>query len=219
MRLYYFTTERFGLEALRDKRLKLARIDDLNDPFEFLGLALSRPDRKVLNGFKRTMAERYGLICLSQDWKHPLLWGHYADKHRGVALGFDAEKSAGFIPVEYHPERLTLQEFGLNSLSDISEQEMMRLLTMKFSAWSYETEYRVFCRLEHCDPVTDLHFVPFEPVLKIAEVIVGERSSVTRSRLARVLGKHNDTVISFKARAGFKRFEVVENKRQRAWRE
>ena len=40
MRLHYFTTAQFGLEAIRDKRLKIARINELNDPFEFLGLAL-----------------------------------------------------------------------------------------------------------------------------------------------------------------------------------
>jgi hypothetical protein len=37
MRLYHFIRERFGLEAIRDSRLKISRINELNDPFEFLG--------------------------------------------------------------------------------------------------------------------------------------------------------------------------------------
>lgn len=35
LRLYYFTTERYALEAIRDQRLKIARLNELNDPFEF----------------------------------------------------------------------------------------------------------------------------------------------------------------------------------------
>lgn len=37
MRLYHFTSQKFGLLALKDRRLKIARINELNDPFEFLG--------------------------------------------------------------------------------------------------------------------------------------------------------------------------------------
>ena len=219
MRLYYFTTERFGLEAIRDGRLKLARINELNDPFEFLSLALSREDRRILRGFKQTMADQYGLICLSRDWQHPLLWGHYADKHRGVALGFDVNEDSGFMPVEYLPERLTLRQFGLNALSEFTEEKMMKLLTMKFVAWSYEAEYRAFCRLKKKDPVSDLYFIDFHTSFRLSEVIVGERSPITRSRLDNVLGYRKRKVKSFKARAAFKKFVVVENKLKRAWRD
>jgi hypothetical protein len=219
MRLYYFTTERFGLEAIRDERLKIARINELNDPFEFLSLALPREERKVLQNFKQTLARLYGLLCLSRDWKHPLLWGHYADKHRGVALGFDVDSSIGFMPVEYLPERITLQQLGLKSLAEFTDAEMMKLLAMKFKAWSYEAEYRAFCRLEKKDPVSDLYFFDFHSSFRLAEVIIGERSSITRGRLDEVLGDRVQTITSFKARAAFKKFEVVENKLKRAWRD
>lgn len=217
MRLYYFTTERFGLEAIRDNRIKIARINELNDPFEFLGLALGRDDRKVMNKWKSSIDSRYGLICMSQDWQHPLLWGHYAEKHHGLCLGFDIAENGTFTKVEYHDERPTLKDLGHSSLAKLNEDDMKKLLFMKFRSWQYESEHRSFCELKDKDPVNDIYFLPFSNEIKLTHVIVGERSSVTRAKLAGVLGDRAATVISFKARVGFRRFEVVENRLKKAW--
>lgn len=217
MRLYYFTTERFGLEAVRDSRLKIARINELNDQFEFLGLALGRGDRRILRAFKNGMAERFGLVCMSRNWHHPMLWAHYADKHRGLCLGFDIADSECFLEIEYVDDRPTLTEFGRKCLADLNENDMKRLLVMKFRDWEYEAEYRAFCDLKEKDPVTDHYFLTFSENMKLAQVVVGERSLVTREKLACVLGNRAESVVCFKARAAFKRFEVVENKLQKAW--
>ena len=40
MRLYHFINKKYGLESLSLKRLKIAQIDKLNDPFELLGVEL-----------------------------------------------------------------------------------------------------------------------------------------------------------------------------------
>jgi hypothetical protein len=34
MRLYHYLSEKHALDDLENKRLKIARIEDLNDPFE-----------------------------------------------------------------------------------------------------------------------------------------------------------------------------------------
>ena len=53
MRLYYFTNAEYGLSDLREKHLKIARIDQLNDPFEFMGADLSNDDlRKEIEALK-----------------------------------------------------------------------------------------------------------------------------------------------------------------------
>jgi len=63
---------------------------ELNDPFEFLGVDLSDPDfRRQIKATKKTLSESRGLLCFSKNWHNPVLWGHYADKHRGICLGFD----------------------------------------------------------------------------------------------------------------------------------
>jgi len=154
---------------------------------------------------------------MSQDWHHPLLWAHYADKHQGLCLGFDVAENGKFSKVEYHEERPTLSEFGCNTFDDFNESHMRKLLFRKFSAWNYETEYRTFSKLEEKDPINGLYFLPFNEDMKLVEVIVGERSTLTRSKLACVLGGSAETVKSIKARAGFQKFEVVENKDKSIW--
>lgn len=216
-RLFHFTSARYGLEALRDNRLKVARIEELNDPFEFFGIAVDRDGRRELTRFKSAYDKEFGVVCLSADWKHPLLWGHYADKHRGIALGFDVYMNIA-VEIDYLDRRLTLEEFGLRSLHDLDEKSMLRLLTMKFKAWEYEAEWRLHVALKDKDTVSDLYFVEFGPQMRLAEVIIGDRSTVTRGRLKNVLGLRANEIRTFKARPGFKSFEVVENNLKDAWK-
>ena len=89
MRLYRFLDAHYGLLAVADRRIKISTIMELNDPFEFLGVNLSnRQFRWALRETKRQLSESQGLLCFSKTWRNPVLWGHYADSHRGLCLGF-----------------------------------------------------------------------------------------------------------------------------------
>lgn len=39
------------------------------------------------------MSEKYGLLCFCETWQSPLLWNHYADRHKGICLGFDVRET------------------------------------------------------------------------------------------------------------------------------
>ncbi len=86
----------------------------------------------------------------------------------------------------------------------------------------YEAEYRCFCRLadsvkgKWCD--RNLYFEPFSDELKLAEIIVGDRATVTRAELAEGLGDQNNNVTSFKSRPAFKTSSVVRNRDDRLWK-
>ena len=54
--------------------------------------------------------------------------------------------------------------------------------------------------------------------LKPVEVIVGDRSTITRADLAEALGDARDHVTAFKARPAFGSFDVVRNKNDALWR-
>jgi hypothetical protein len=47
MRAYRFLNEKFGLISLREKRLKISLLDDLNDPFELLPYEMTDPNRRI----------------------------------------------------------------------------------------------------------------------------------------------------------------------------
>lgn len=48
MRVYHFVNAEFGLDDIRRRRLKIATLNDLNDPFELFGVHLGDEFRKAL---------------------------------------------------------------------------------------------------------------------------------------------------------------------------
>jgi hypothetical protein len=73
------------VETLTAKQLYSAKIETLNDPFEFAALrALSaHPD-------KQAEFQNAGVTCFCRSLTNPLLWSHYAAHHLGFAIGYDA---------------------------------------------------------------------------------------------------------------------------------
>ena len=215
MRLYHFTSQKFGLLALKQRRLKIARINELNDPFEFLGWNLrDRRVRAFMRNWKNERDREFGLLCFSRKWSNPLLWGHYSEKHHGIAIGFDVpDNSDAYHPVKYRRKRLPAPSDRELTGADVDD-----LLLTKFTAWGYESEYRCFCRLAESIHDGSHYFEPFTEELKPVEVIVGDRSTITRAELAGALGDPYADVTSYKARPAFGSFQVIRNKNDALWK-
>ena len=209
IRVYHFLKAKHALDDLRHCRLKISRIMELNDPFEFLGVDLSDPTlRRALKKTKQQLSKTNGLLCFSKTWRNPVLWGHYADSHRGICLGFDVPRTF-LTEVKY----VTCRPPPLPKVLD--ETFMKHLLFTKFSHWQYEQEYRAFVNLEK--ETDGLYFMSFSDKLKLRRVIVGEQSGVTRASVADALEGIETEIKKFKARAGFRSFEVVPNEKESMW--
>lgn len=208
MRLFHFLNEEYGLKDIRERRIKIARIAQLNDPFEFLGVELSDREHRIsLSRTKARLSEKHGLLCFAKNWHNPVLWSHYAGNHRGLCLGFD-------IP-DNLPRQVSYVNSRFNWPSVIDESFMVQLLFTKFSHWSYEDEYRIYTNLEDSDG--GLYYADFGDMLSVKQVIVGAASNVTRAQLADALGNLSKSVEVFKARAAYKSFRVVRNQNARLW--
>jgi len=181
----------------------------LNDPFEFLGVELSDPEfRKALAATKRDLSKGNGLLCFSKSWRHPMLWAHYADKHRGFCLGFDVnDEKLGHV--SYVNSRFPKPE------NPKTESFIEKLLYTKFAHWSYEDEYRLYVALN--DQENGLYFVSFSDELILKQVIVGSESSVARADVSNALKALSGSVEQFKARPAFKSFKIVRQKDDRLW--
>jgi hypothetical protein len=93
-RVYHFSGAAFAFDNIQKRRLKVATLKDTNDPFELSVFLSTDPDQqRRLKEFIDHVCRTYGIVCFSEEWKDPVLWSHYADKHRGVALGFDISDS------------------------------------------------------------------------------------------------------------------------------
>jgi hypothetical protein len=220
MRVYHFINRKYGLQALRRKRLKVSLIDQLNDPFEMVGFASrNRDERQAFAEVKAGLARYSGVLCFSGNWSNPVQWSHYADRHKGLCLGFDVPEAL-LTRVKYRSKRLKPDPQAIKEMQaeGAAAQEMMlNLVTTKFSHWRYEHEHRMFVRLEERD-ARGLYFCDFSENLALREAIVGSESSISRAQLKRALGRMSTCVVVFKARLAFQSFRVVRQKRDALWK-
>jgi hypothetical protein len=205
MRVYHFLSADHALDNIRRHRIKIATFDALNDPFELW--ALSQPDKQIragLRGWKKTMSRRYGVLCFCCRWHNPLLWGHYADKHRGMVLGFDVRDEL-LRKIDYVKHRPRFNK--------VNDATAGKLLFTKFADWRYEEEWRICTRLEERDPETGLFFADFSNDLVLREVVVGALCETSKSAIKDALGNYAHLVKLTKSRLAFKTFRVVKDLR------
>lgn len=207
MRVYHLLAARWALDDLRRKRVKVSLFADLNDPFELLGVELADAGaRRTFNKWREEAIGRYGVLCFSKDWKSPLLWSHYADKHQGICLGFDVPDEH-LRNVDYVEDRQSVD----NLVGEAEGVEPGPLFHLKFKAWEYEGEVRRILRLADCVRDGANLFWPIGPAygLELKEVITGSRCPIAQNELRTVVGDSNDVVEMTHARPAFKTFTIV----------
>ena len=215
MLVYHFLNKKYGLENLKLRRLKISRMSDLNDPFEFMGVSISERTQRL--GWQRTIDELdkdRGLLCFSSNWHNPVMWSHYADRHGGVCLGLEIPDE-NLTKVSYVRDRLKVSASQLGVSDSDDEKLALALLSTKFAHWKYESEYRSFLAL--AEPEGDKYFTYFSEVLQLREVIVGALSTISRKEVTDALGDQGAGILRFKARLAFKSFDVVRNENSRLW--
>ena len=211
MRVYYFTNEEFGLSNIINERLKISLLDDLNDPFEFLGVDVSdKAFRKAFKAGREEAARTAGVICFCRDWKNPLMWGHYGDKHKGICLSFDIDDEH-IKEIDYFPERMTVDIDMDKKFGGLTEEIVEKLMCAKYSGWEYEDEVRVIVELKEKD-TSGFFFSPFKGNMKLKEVFLGPRSNLKVEQLAKYLCSYESDVSVYKTRAAFTKYEVVKDK-------
>lgn len=211
MRLFHLLPANWALEDLTKKRLKISFLEDLNDPFEFLSLDTTDSVlHYALVETKKDLAQQNGLLCFSRGWSNPVLWSHYADKHKGIALGFEVPEVGGEppgIPVTYVNSRLN---HSLREAQAWNPQDMLKLLATKFEHWRYEDEIRIYASIAEKDKESGLAFVPFAENLILTDVVLGVRCGVERTQIKEMVRDLVPVVRIVQARLDSRSFSVVE---------
>lgn len=209
MRLYYMTATTWAELILREHRIKLSRFSEANDPFELSLVDYRDPAARryidlIYDHFEKTV----GFICFGASWESPVMWAHYAEKHTGVALGFDVPSELS-VEINYTDSKIQVP-FGPHlPKHGLSEQLLTQVRTTKATDWKYEREYRVESELMLKDSKTDLYYVEFGPQLRLREVVIGHRCTWTTTVVRDLIGKVDHPVRICKARPAYGRFAMV----------
>jgi hypothetical protein len=195
--VYKFLPAQYALMALEQFRLKVSLVSELNDIFDSAqvfpptdnhaaGAVLSHLDK---------VREATGLVCFTKDWQSLLLWGHYAESAKGLALGFERARLqwGNGIDVEYDESRM-VEGWPLDPFL-YDHEEPHRFVRLYFGRkakeWEYQKEVRFAMPLESCIAQSGKYFKHFYPTT-LREVIIGSRSSIKPMYIRHFLDTHRD---------------------------
>lgn len=214
MRIYHLLSSEYAINNIALKRIKVSRYSDLNDPFELMAGELSDKSlRKSIQKIKNDLNKLNGLICFSKSWHNPVLWSHYADKHKGIALGFEVDEKH-LSHIKYSQNRVEARFKDNNSDSGLDPAYANDLLHTKYKHWEYEEESRLHVKLATSDEEGGLYFSSFDGVaLKLVEVILGHSCNIPINVIKTLVDLSYENVEVRKARLAFKEFKVVTDQR------
>jgi hypothetical protein len=92
-----------------------------------------------------------GISCGSTNPQCPLMWGHYANNHKGICIKyefemngvqnicFDKDETVDILKVNYSNEPIDIFSYSTDKLENLKYE----ILTNKYSKWQYENEIRL----------------------------------------------------------------------------
>ena len=209
MRLFHFISEEHVLKVIADQRLKVSMLNDLNDPFELNAVELSNKQfRKEYKAVKHEMSERYGILCFSRLWKSPLLWSHYANRHKGVALEFEILDSVA-LSVKYRTNRYVLNyEMHNGQALRFDKKDIEGIWLTKYKQWKYEDEVRVIIKKTDCYIQGGMYFYRLGQDIHLKGIVLGPLCDIPITEIENSLPKKLRISV-IKSRLAFRSFSIV----------
>lgn len=143
--------KRYGMRHFssipRDKRRRMARQIQQGLRVSFRH-GVPRADAGAQDAWRDVLAVT-GVVSLAERADDMLMWGYYADSHRGYCLEFSTDKEPFLLAnrVKYAEERPAFRLFDPDR-TDLME----RLLLQKASFWQHEREWRI-ARMQGVGPM------------------------------------------------------------------
>jgi hypothetical protein len=141
----------------------------------------------------RRIRQELGILSLSETPDNLLLWAHYADEHRGAAIGLDfchpsliGEASDERQHTSFHRVR-----YADTKISGIpSPENVVRALTTKSECWKYEKEWRIVRTLNTLRHDKEKVYVADVSADAITHIVLGARfPRELGDRLMQAIGK------------------------------
>lgn len=194
MILYKYTNIDIGSKILLNNSVRFTQQQYLNDPYDMKpdfseanfdyandGMKLSdfgenqnEVKTELIEGYYRIINSEFGIFCLTESYDNTIMWSHYADNHRGIAIGFDADN----VFLNDNNEKITLNRVKYNLCKYkikivLDPDELHQSLFEKSKDWEYENEWRSIRLLKDADSICgDVHLFSFDSSI-IKEIYLG----------------------------------------------
>lgn len=112
-------------KTIEDWSLKLTIPYETNDPFEFMPCCQNLKDvadKQILTAKKNPP----GILCFSTSMTSASMWGHYADRHKGVCLIFDFPCIPKMVPITSRTD--TTQSYIIGKYENLEKEPDPKLL-------------------------------------------------------------------------------------------
>jgi len=211
MIVYHLISDQYALDVIANQRIKVSRFDDLNDPFELQAMDLNNIKyRNKFLEFKQDMSIRFGLLCFSKNWSNPLLWSHYANRHKGVAFIFEV-KDKSVLPMKYRKKRYPIELDSVRNRSwRFSKSETDAIWLTKYHEWKYEEEMRVILNQSEFYQENGIYFHSFGDEILLKGMVLGFLCNISIADIARYLPSGKRLTV-IKSRLAFRTFKVVKD--------
>lgn len=218
MLVYKFLNFENGVNNLALKRMKISLFDQLNDPFELMAVDLSDPrDERAIVNMKKEIGKSNGMLCFSAAWKSPLIWGHYADSHKGMAIGVEIKnEEEHLIPVQYIDERIKIFFNDKDRQVENAPKIVDILIKTKAKEWAYEREYRMYAKRDESNYEFGRYFVDLDDDIKVKEVVLGNDCEFSLTKINQLLNLYNHDIKIKKATLSKNKFEIIEDENFRS---
>lgn len=158
------------------------------------------------------MEQKLRVLCLSKKNNSILMWGHYANSHKGICIGLDRSIINNKLKKEYRSNYRLVDVQYIRELPKITWDELgnrknvvalaQRRYSTKSQHWSYEDEIRILVESEKNFSLS------FDNQL-ISEVIFGARTPIdTKIELFNLCRKKYPHCSIYKATLREDKFEI-----------
>jgi len=139
----------------REWAARMAKSGDPPEPAQGDWLALYEDsDRRT--AYEAAVQEeiyKRGVICLTEDPLHPLMWGHYASGSSGLCIGFAGLEQFSPLRVRYSEEPpAPISVAGFPTSQDGTAALVDALIGTKSADWAYEREWRILVETPGLQP-------------------------------------------------------------------
>jgi hypothetical protein len=180
------------LDIVVNQRIYCAHWTELNDPLEgryeiFLGTK-NKAAESIMMGHIEEARNAMRVASLSADPTNFLMWSHYANGHKGIAIEIEVPGDYEYLAeVTYTPFTSVFSE-----KADIA-RDMRHLFTGKSEEWSYEKEFRLIANKKFLDLPNPCERILVGPLIdknqeKILRNILPKSVEMVRMKLDRTQG-------------------------------